>query len=209
MAIFVKTPFSLKEWLENPSRKVVNEDGYRVRIIATDRKCKKPGEQFEFPIVAIVRRGKYDLNEDLLELTEDGMEYTPIYGYKRVVFFEMDITPKFKVGDRIAKENCPVHEIVKVNEHDCTYTTQIYVDYLGTKRLDGFSEVKFEDQNEWKLISSRNRIEDARSKYEAVWKIPDIGKKQTTTIVRITDRETGKVRDFKVKLVPLDTEDKE
>ena len=57
-------PFSLQEYLANPSRKVVTRDGRQVRIICTDVNC-------EHPIVALIRE------EDNTELTfnfgQDGL----------------------------------------------------------------------------------------------------------------------------------------
>ena len=48
-------PFSLEEYLKNPSRKVVTRDGRDVRIICTDRKGATP-------IIALVNDG---LSEEL------------------------------------------------------------------------------------------------------------------------------------------------
>ena len=45
-------PFSLEDYLKNPSRKVVTRDGRKVRIICTDRKG-------DTPIIALV----YNANE--------------------------------------------------------------------------------------------------------------------------------------------------
>ena len=41
-------PFSLEEYIKNPSRKVVTRDGLNARIICTDRK------DLQFPIVALI-----------------------------------------------------------------------------------------------------------------------------------------------------------
>ena len=41
-------PFSLEEYIKNPSKKVVTKDGLNARIICTDRKDLK------FPIVALI-----------------------------------------------------------------------------------------------------------------------------------------------------------
>ena len=57
-------PFSLKEYLKNPSRKVVTKDGRKVRIVCTDAKGK-------YPVTALVER--YDgLSENAFVFTEDG-----------------------------------------------------------------------------------------------------------------------------------------
>ena len=39
--------FSLKEYLDNPNRRIITRDGEKVRIVCTDRKCT------DFPIVAL------------------------------------------------------------------------------------------------------------------------------------------------------------
>ena len=59
--------FNLEEYLANPSRKVVTRDGRRVRIICTDRECKRP-------IVALVRKydATVDLAEEIITYTQDG-----------------------------------------------------------------------------------------------------------------------------------------
>ena len=44
----VMKPFSLEEYIKNPSKKVVTKDGLNARIICTDRKDLK------FPIVALI-----------------------------------------------------------------------------------------------------------------------------------------------------------
>ena len=41
-------PFNLKEYLENPSRKVVTRDGRPVRIVCTDANN-------EFPVIALIK----------------------------------------------------------------------------------------------------------------------------------------------------------
>ena len=55
--------FSLKEYLANPSRKVVTRDGNPVRIICTDVKDK-------YPIVGVVDLG--DNREDTYTFKQDG-----------------------------------------------------------------------------------------------------------------------------------------
>ena len=58
--------FNLKEYLENPSRKIVTRDGNNVRIICTDRK------DTDYPIVALIdSRGK----EETLSYTKNGYFY--------------------------------------------------------------------------------------------------------------------------------------
>ena len=60
-------PFSLKEYLKNPSLKVVTRDGRNVRIICTDAKGN-------FPIIALVETPNN--TEVALRLSEDGYFYS-------------------------------------------------------------------------------------------------------------------------------------
>ena len=57
--------FDLKEYLANPSRKVVTRDGRSVRIICTDKKG------FDYPIVALIEN-KLEGLEGALYYTKDG-----------------------------------------------------------------------------------------------------------------------------------------
>ena len=59
-------PFSLEEYLKNPSQKVVTRDGRNVRIICTDAKGN-------FPIIALVET--HNGTETVLRLKEDGHFY--------------------------------------------------------------------------------------------------------------------------------------
>ena len=67
-------PFSLEEYLKNPSRKVVTRDGRNVRILCTDR------EGSIYPIVALIRDDNREL-EILVTYTKDGRpaEYNEAY----------------------------------------------------------------------------------------------------------------------------------
>lgn len=56
-------PFSLEEYLKNPSRRVVTRDGRNVRIISTNAKGK-------YPIVALVEN--FSGNEMPISYTKDG-----------------------------------------------------------------------------------------------------------------------------------------
>ena len=60
-------PFSLEEYLKNPSQKVVTRDGRNVRIICTDAKGN-------FPIIALVET--HNDTEVALRLSEDGYFYS-------------------------------------------------------------------------------------------------------------------------------------
>ena len=56
-------PFNLKEYLANPSREIITEDGRPVRIVCTDAKAK-------YPIVALVEIE--DGLERVFKYTKDG-----------------------------------------------------------------------------------------------------------------------------------------
>ena len=56
--------FNLKEYLKNPSRKVVTRDGRNVRIVCTDKKGFNP-------ILALVTRHD-SITEDIYLYTKDG-----------------------------------------------------------------------------------------------------------------------------------------
>lgn len=50
-------PFNLKEYLENPYRKVVTRDGRTVRIICTNGKLFSPRvDGTIYPVVALVKK---------------------------------------------------------------------------------------------------------------------------------------------------------
>ena len=57
--------FDLKEYLANPSRKVVTRSGRNVRIICTDKKG------YDYPIVALIEN-KLEGYEGVLYYTKDG-----------------------------------------------------------------------------------------------------------------------------------------
>ena len=67
-------PFSLEEYLKNPSRKVVTRDGRNVRILCTDR------EGSVYPIVALIKDDNREL-EILVTYTKDRrpVEYNEAY----------------------------------------------------------------------------------------------------------------------------------
>ena len=62
-------PFSLEEYLANPSRKVVTKNGRSVKIICTDRKHSR------YPIVALVK-SRFTENESIVCYTKEGKFYT-------------------------------------------------------------------------------------------------------------------------------------
>ena len=58
--------FDLKEYLANPSRKVVTRDGRNVRILCTDR------EDLDFPIITLIKK-KLGGEEVIYAHTKDGL----------------------------------------------------------------------------------------------------------------------------------------
>ena len=58
-------PFNLKEYLKNPSKKLVTRSGYDARIICTNRK------NADYPIVALVSN-KFGDGENALYYTKEG-----------------------------------------------------------------------------------------------------------------------------------------
>ena len=68
-------PFSLEEYLKNPSKKVVTGDGRNVRIICTDSKIRN------YPIIALVEEPSRF--ENLFSYTEGGqmVSYEPSKKY--------------------------------------------------------------------------------------------------------------------------------
>ena len=71
-------PFNLKEYLENPFRKVITRDGRPVRIISTNAKLFSPGSDATiYPVVALIKassanRGKHPNEEILLCYSTNG-----------------------------------------------------------------------------------------------------------------------------------------
>ena len=71
-------PFNLKEYLANPSREIITDDGHPVRIICTDAKnCK-------YPIVALV---EIDGKERVIKYTENG-SYLEGVKHKQDLYFK-------------------------------------------------------------------------------------------------------------------------
>ncbi len=64
--------FSLKEYLNNPNRKIITRDGRKVRILCTDRISEHfPVEdQGMYPIIALVDGER---REDIMSYTENGL----------------------------------------------------------------------------------------------------------------------------------------
>ena len=98
-------PFNLKEYLANPSREIITEDGRPVRIICTDAKnCK-------YPIVALV---EIEEKERVIKYTENGT-YLEGVKHKQDLYFK----PATKKGwVNIFKPD--------INQMPCILTSTIY-----------------------------------------------------------------------------------
>ena len=70
-------PFSLDEYLANPSKKIVTRDGKNVRIICTDAKGN-------FPIIALVET--HNGTETVLRLKENGHFCNDTIDYRDLFF---------------------------------------------------------------------------------------------------------------------------
>ena len=84
-------PFNLKEYIENPSRKIVTRDGRNVRIICTDREntyypsIELVKMKCEEEIAADTKDGEYDFNNtnayELFFVLEKHEKWTNLYHY--------------------------------------------------------------------------------------------------------------------------------
>ena len=97
-------PFNLKEYLANPSREIITEDGRPVRIVCTDAKnCK-------YPIVALV---EIDEKERVIKYTQNG-SYLEGVKHKQDLYFK----PATKKGW--------INIFKPVNQMPCILTSVIY-----------------------------------------------------------------------------------
>lgn len=72
--------FDLKEYLANPSRKLVTRDGRNARIVSTDFRCAN------YPIVAFVQKSDNYPTEEINTYTENG-EFEAEHSTKWDLFF--------------------------------------------------------------------------------------------------------------------------
>ena len=98
-------PFNLNEYLANPSREIITEDGHPVRILCTDAKnCK-------YPIIALV---EIDGKERVIKYTENG-SYLEGVKHKQDLYFK----PVAKKGWIIIFKSV-------YNQMPCVLTSVIY-----------------------------------------------------------------------------------
>ena len=139
------TPFNLEEWLEDKSRKVLTEDGREATIHTYQRKCKKPGEQLPFPIIATVQRDEFNLNEDLYECTKDGQIYTPQKGYTQFLYLgEPKYKPKYQTGDILGRKGFDLHTVKYYDKKNKVY---VCTNENGVK-----STIFIGEQDAWNLV---------------------------------------------------------
>lgn len=74
-------PFNLKEYLKDPSRKIVTRDGRSVRIICTDCRMKL------FPIVGLLCLDNDNDEEEIISYNEDGRYFMSSADSERDLFF--------------------------------------------------------------------------------------------------------------------------
>ena len=98
-------PFNLNEYLANPSREIITEDGRPVRIVCTDAKAK-------YPIVALVEE---DEKERVFKYTKDGSYIDGIAKHKHDLYFK----PAAKKGWIIIFKSV-------YNQMPCVLTSSIY-----------------------------------------------------------------------------------
>lgn len=87
-------PFNLKEYLENPHRKVVTRDGRPVRIVCTNAKLYAPGPNCNpYPVIALMKaslktRSKNRPNEEILNSYNENGNIIPGREDRSDLFFE-------------------------------------------------------------------------------------------------------------------------
>lgn len=191
-----KLPFNLKTWLANfrdgKGPELVNSKGYPVRIVCYDRKFVRSGEGLEMPILALSQRGKYDLNEDLLELTKDGECYTPQHGYTQAIFFNTNVFPKFKVGDKLQRDGFPIHTVYEIDKRFGQYVTVAD---------NAWRVIPIKDQHLWKLVEDEPKEETT----DIAKKFPDLFKKRSCVMFEVRNNETDETKAYQVKFIPIET----
>ena len=117
--------FSIKEYLANPSRKVVTRDGHPARILYTDAKGK-------YPVVAI-----FDIDDEddsVGKFQKDGM-----YNENEISPFDLFFAPEKKEGwVNIYRNVCggvsTDTDVFSTKEH--AQSSRKYENYLGTVKIE-------------------------------------------------------------------------
>ena len=119
--------FDLKEYLANPSRKVVTRDGRRARIICTDMNYQN------YPIVALVQISDKHPKEGINTYTENGkLDFE--HPYRDDLFFAPETHEGwiniFNDGD----EN--VGKIIFKSKEEAEKKGKCYIDYVTTIKIE-------------------------------------------------------------------------
>lgn len=122
-------PFSLKEYLKNPNRKVVTRDGREVtRILCTDAKSKN------YPIVALIK-SEDEKEEYPLRYTVNG-QYCPGYKQQYDLFF---VTEKHE-GWGVISGSSLFSSIFSSKKE-----AEEYIERAGTKNTATIAKIEWED----------------------------------------------------------------
>ena len=118
-------PFNLKEYIKNPSRKIVTRDGRNVRIICINAKGN-------FPIIALVET--HNDTEVALRLKEDGHFYNDTED-PRDLFFATEKQERWVNIYKYGRGKYITSEIVYTNKEDAimgknkNYLTTIKIEW--------------------------------------------------------------------------------
>ena len=118
--------FNLKEYLKNPSRRVVTGNGRNVRILCTDAKSG-----YNHPILTLVEESNG--SESIVSYTENGQFYSNTYTLTEDLFFAPEKHEGwinvYKAGNTPHSDTCiwPTKEAAKEWAND---------DYVATVKIE-------------------------------------------------------------------------
>ena len=132
-------PFTLKEYLDNPTRKVMTRNGYTVTIICTDAKVFSPGvDNTAYPIVGLVsvgpRRGNPHItNEEVIfSYSTDGRVNTGANGPMDLCFETVKVSGWvniYKAGSADAITSTIIYK-TKEEALRCKHASADYLDTI-------------------------------------------------------------------------------
>lgn len=132
-------PFTLKEYLDNPTRKVMTRNGYTVTIICTNAKVFSPGnDSTVYPIVALVsvgpRRGNPHIsNEEVVfSYSTDGRVNTGANGPMDLCFETVKVSGWvniYKAGSADAITSTIIYK-TKEEALRCKHASADYLDTI-------------------------------------------------------------------------------
>ena len=121
--------FDLKEYLANPSRKLVTGDGRKVKILCTNRKSL-------YPIVALVENHDSD-NESVCSYREDGLYSMFSLSEENNLFFAPE---KYEGWVNIYKSKYDGYELSQVYQRKEDAETEKYINdsdvYVTTTKIE-------------------------------------------------------------------------